>query len=118
METSIVPVRAASVTVNAINAAMATEPVNEPTTQAITFTSQTNASCDCTQLRYAVIALSTILGTLVLSLVVFAVLKTKRWTRQGASARDGEVKELKRQKDDAERRERDAMVRGYGGRRW
>lgn len=106
-------------TVNA-NAAMATGTVNQPSTSAIAFPSQSPNACDCTQLRYAVIALSTILGTLLLSLVVFSVLKAKRWTKKGAGARDGEIKELKRQKEDAEKRERDmrdhrdTSSRGYG----
>jgi hypothetical protein len=100
---------------NAFNAAMATttQPtLASPSTSALSFAADdgnTSAACDCTQLRYAVIALSTILGTLVLSLVVFSVLKARRWVRRGAVSRDGEVKELRREKEDAERRERDAV---------
>ena len=110
MSASIIPVIQPTV-----NAAMVTSnpAADQPTTSTITFAAQTNASCDCTQLRYAVIALATILGVLVLSLVVFAVLKARRRTRGGVSAGDGDVKELKR---DVERRERDGRGKSRGRR--
>lgn len=51
----------------------------------------TDNSSDCVSLRNAVIALSAILGTLVLALILFAVSKARRWVADGATSKDAEI---------------------------
>jgi hypothetical protein len=84
----------------------------------ITGASSAQQACDCTSLRYAVIALSTILGTAFMALMFGVAFKSRRWTAKGAASKNEEISTLKKAKEEAEKREREVRDRIVGRGDW